>query len=211
MATDKEPAVSESKRRVFDVAEQLFMEQGYRNVTLRDIAGRLDIRQASLYYHFPEGKEQLYVEMAMRVFDRHRQGIQAAIEAAGPDLAAQLRAIDGWFSSQPRMNLSSMMHSDMPPLSEQSEAQLRACVYECMFAPISGVFRQAMARGEIRDVDPNLLTGTFLAIMDSVEFAGQGPNTLSRQELIESVISVLLYGIYKQEPAHGATALDEPQ
>ncbi|MDI9546051.1 MAG: helix-turn-helix domain-containing protein, partial [Chloroflexota bacterium] len=35
---------------MLDAAEEMFMEHGYAAITLRDLAERLDIRQASLYY-----------------------------------------------------------------------------------------------------------------------------------------------------------------
>ncbi len=58
------------------------MEHGYAAITLRDLAERLDIRQASLYYHFPDGKEQLYVEMAERAFQTHSEGMRRVMAAA---------------------------------------------------------------------------------------------------------------------------------
>jgi len=57
---------SDASARVLDAAEQLFIQHGYAAVTLRTIADALGMRQASLYYHFPEGKEQLFVAMATR-------------------------------------------------------------------------------------------------------------------------------------------------
>jgi len=45
--------------RILDVAEQLFAESGYAAVSVRDIAGRVGLNQASLYNHFPS-KQALY-------------------------------------------------------------------------------------------------------------------------------------------------------
>ncbi|MBK8799345.1 MAG: helix-turn-helix transcriptional regulator [Anaerolineales bacterium] len=74
-----EQEVKDSTQRVLDVAETLFMDRGYNAITLRDIADELGIKQASLYYHFPGGKEQLFLTMAERMFERHRQGIVTAL------------------------------------------------------------------------------------------------------------------------------------
>jgi len=63
-------------------------------VSMRDIADALAMRQASLYYHVPEGKEQLYVEVAMRNLRRHQAGINQAIAAIkNRGLETQLLAI----------------------------------------------------------------------------------------------------------------------
>ncbi len=142
--------ISESKQRVMETAEALFMQRGYNAVTLRDIADTLGIRQASLYYHFPDGKEELYVAIAERAFDRHRIGIEDALHRAGPDLAAQLNAVGAWFVTQPQMNLSSIMHADMPSLSENSARHLSAVAYSCLFEPLCQAFSAGNQRGDTR-------------------------------------------------------------
>lgn len=53
------------RENLLDTAEQLFTSRGYTAVTLKDIAKALGIKQASLYYHFPLGKEDLYVEVML--------------------------------------------------------------------------------------------------------------------------------------------------
>jgi AcrR family transcriptional regulator len=190
-----ETEISTAKQRVLDVAEQLFMERGYAMITLRDIAGELGIQQASLYYHFPEGKEQLFVEMTERVFIRHRAGMEAAAAGAEVDLAAQLKAIANWFANQPRLNLSSMMHTDMPALSAENAAKLGRCAYQNMFQPLRAVFIGAEERNEIRWINPDVLAGTFLSVMDGIQFSGSGPGVPSRAEMANDVISVLLDGL----------------
>ncbi len=186
--------MSDAKQRVLDAAEQLFMQRGYNAVTLRDIAGALGIRQASLYYHFPEGKEQIYDEIAERLFLRHREGMEQAIQAAGPDLAAQLRAVGRWFITQPRVSLSSMMHTDMPALSEERARALRQMAYRCLFEPLRNAFRAANERGETRFVTPDVIAGAFLAILEGVHFS-RPRTSLSVEEMIDEVISTLMDGL----------------
>lgn len=189
---------SDAKQRVLDVAEALFMRQGYAAITLRDIADSLGMRQASLYYHFPKGKEQLYVEMAERFFGRNRQGLEDAIHATPPDVAAQLHAAADWFATQPPMNLSSMMHADMPALQAENAAHLGRAAYDAMFVPLRTIFIQGATRGETRAVNPDVMAGSFLAILDGIQFSGQRPDTPSRASMLDDVISVMLDGLRKR-------------
>lgn len=71
----------------------------------------LGIKQASLYYHFPGGKEQLFLTMAERMFERHRQGIVTALAEGEHDWRAQLREVSNWFSSQRPIKFMGMMHA----------------------------------------------------------------------------------------------------
>ena len=45
--------------RILDIAEELFAERGFAAVSVRDIAGRVGLNQASLYNHF-SSKQALY-------------------------------------------------------------------------------------------------------------------------------------------------------
>lgn len=187
---------SDASARVLDVAEQLFIQHGYAAVTLRTIANALGMRQASLYYHFPEGKEQLFVAMATRVFERHRVGLQAVIEIANGDLSLQLHAVADWFGSQPPINLLGMMHADMPALSKTAAAHLAQLVNVALFSPLRQLFVQAQERGEIRPLNPDLLAGCFLSMMNGVNFALQQPHAPPRQAMVQDIITLLLDGLH---------------
>ena len=71
--------ISAARERVQATAERLFAERGYKAVTLRDIAQELGIRQASLYYHFPGGKEELYVTVTERGLQAHREDRKSVV------------------------------------------------------------------------------------------------------------------------------------
>jgi len=51
-----------TRQRIQDVALELFAEQGYEKTSLREIAERLDVTKAVLYYHF-KTKEEIIVSL----------------------------------------------------------------------------------------------------------------------------------------------------
>ncbi|MER6996497.1 helix-turn-helix domain-containing protein [Streptomyces sp. NPDC000410] len=51
-----------TRQRIQDVALELFAEQGYEKTSLREIAERLDVTKAALYYHF-KTKEDILVSL----------------------------------------------------------------------------------------------------------------------------------------------------
>ncbi len=188
--------ISDSRLRLLDTAQQLFHERGYKAVTMQQIASDLGIRQASLYYHVPQGKEQLYVEVAARSFEQHRSGLEKAINAAGPTLEEQLRAAATWFASQPPISLLGMMHADMPALSTDNTRLLEGLAYRCLFDPIAAAFRAAIARNEILPLQPDLLAGSFLALMDGVSYASsRQPGSPPRAAMTDTIVSIVLDGV----------------
>ncbi|MEZ4861841.1 MAG: TetR/AcrR family transcriptional regulator [Caldilineaceae bacterium] len=185
---------SDARQRVLDVAEELFMAHGYTAVTLRDIADALGIRQASLYYHFPEGKEQLFAAVAIRTFMRHRTGMEAAC-ATTTGLRAQLRAVAAWFAAQPPLNLLGMLHADMPALNAEQRTQLGRIAYDAMFTPLRQIFHAAYQQGEIRYAHPDLLAGCFLTLMDGLNHAEHQAGAPPRVVMAEEVIAIMLDGL----------------
>jgi len=190
-----EQEVRDSTQRVLDVAEALFVDRGYNAITLRDIADELGIKQASLYYHFPGGKEQLFLAMAERMFERHRQGIVAALDAGKGDLRAQLRQVAEWFSSQRPVKFITMLHADLAALTPEHKEQLAQKAHAAMFRPLRDTFIAAQARGEIRPVHPDLLVGSFLWLMDGLNYGEMRAGAPPRQVMAEELISLLLDGL----------------
>ncbi|MFF9091060.1 TetR/AcrR family transcriptional regulator [Streptomyces sp. NPDC014991] len=64
-----------TRQRIQDVALELFVEQGYEKTSLREIAERLDVTKAALYYHF-KTKEEIIVSL----FEDLTQPIEDLIE-----------------------------------------------------------------------------------------------------------------------------------
>lgn len=187
--------VRDSTQRVLDVAETLFMDRGYNAITLRDIADELGIKQASLYYHFSGGKEQLFQAMAERMFERHHQGITAALAADEGDLRSQLRNVAAWFSSQRPMKFMGMLHADLAALSPEHKEQLAQKAHGAMFRPLRECFVAAQTRGEIRAMHPDLLAGCFLWLMDGLSYGETRTGAPPRQAMADDIISMMLDGL----------------
>jgi len=78
---------AETRERILDVAQELFTEHGYDKTSLRDIAERLGITKAALYYYF-ERKEDILLELHLRL---HAMGTTLLDELeAAPDGPARV-------------------------------------------------------------------------------------------------------------------------
>jgi AcrR family transcriptional regulator len=73
---------SDTRARIQRVALELFAEQGYEKTSLREIAERLDVTKAALYYHF-KSKEDI---------------VRSLVE----DYFGQMDALIAWAKAQPR-------------------------------------------------------------------------------------------------------------
>ncbi|GAB4343159.1 MAG: hypothetical protein Kow00117_22040 [Phototrophicales bacterium] len=183
---------------MLDVAEELFSTYGYATVKLKDIAKALGMRQASLYYHAPGGKEELYLEVMRRNMQRHRQGLEEAI-AQADDWQSQLQAVAYWFLSQPPMDFTRMIHSDLRAVHPDQAQHLIRITYEAVLQPIEQIFEQCQAVGDIRAVDIKLLTGAFLSLIQAVHSVPQQWTNRSKEEMADEVLDILLHGLTAQK------------
>jgi AcrR family transcriptional regulator len=76
----------DTRQRILTVANELFIEQGYEGTSLREIADRLDITKAALYYHFRSKDEIL--ETLLTPFDTLLDELLHRLEEA--------RDVEGW-------------------------------------------------------------------------------------------------------------------
>ena len=66
---------ADTRQRILDVALDLFTEQGYDGTSLREIAEKLDITKAALYYYF-ESKEDILLALHMRLHEFGKESLQ---------------------------------------------------------------------------------------------------------------------------------------
>jgi AcrR family transcriptional regulator len=62
MEGSKHQRRGDTRQRIQDVALELFLEQGYEKTSLREIAERLEVTKAALYYHF-KTKEAILISI----------------------------------------------------------------------------------------------------------------------------------------------------
>lgn len=89
MATAGQRRGADTKAEIRKVAIELFTERGYEGTSLREIAERLNITKAALYYHY-SSKESI----VRSIFDAHLEALDeltawAREQPPGPELRSQ--------------------------------------------------------------------------------------------------------------------------
>ncbi|HLG75016.1 MAG TPA: TetR/AcrR family transcriptional regulator [Ktedonobacteraceae bacterium] len=193
----EESTVSQAHEQVLLVAGRLFCERGYASVTMRDLAEALNMRQASLYYHAPEGKEQLFAEVIEQDLTRRFAGIERAIAQTEPQIGKQLRAVALFLISQPPLDLVRFFRSDLPALSELKAYRLLKLAHRTLIAPCEDLFNDAYQRGEIRLADATLMAATFLSNIDVIHEMHRYKPT-PKEVLVQDMLDAFLDGLRRR-------------
>ncbi|WP_426755927.1 TetR/AcrR family transcriptional regulator [Myxococcus sp. Y35] len=123
-----------TRRRILETALQLFASRGYHDTSIRDLATALELRPSALYAHFAS-KDQVLAELVRIGHEAHYEALQAALSAAEPTPAAQVRAL---------VQAHTRVHAEHPQLGLVVNEEFYALTPE-LAAPAQALREQASA------------------------------------------------------------------
>lgn len=148
-----------------DAAEAHLSRVGYRGLSLLEVSREVGISKPGVYYHFPEGKEQLIVAIAHRSLQRVREGMEWAMSGTG-DGASKLRAATSWIMSQSKDGHPLKEMNDVSRfVDERHHGALAEGFHDSCYGPLRRVIAAAIDSGEFRQADPDFLTWSFLGLV----------------------------------------------
>src|SRR5438552_17574729 len=157
-------------REVLDAAASVFVEKSYAGASTRDIAERLGVRQARLYYYFPSKEAALAAicELGVRDFIVNLRNIIARPIPAAKKLHAAIANHLSPLRSRPEADYIRVFlahRHELPEGSRQAIAGL-ARTYQAL---IEQLFVEGIAAGELRgDLPPQLAALALLGLCNSV-------------------------------------------
>lgn len=113
--------------KVLDAARALFRRRGVHGTSLREIAEAADVPRGSMAHYFPNGKQQLVIEVVRYSSRELAEGVEAAF-AGGADATTVLRVTtamvgavlerSGWWEGSPMATIALELSSDDEAIRE---------------------------------------------------------------------------------------------
>jgi AcrR family transcriptional regulator len=157
-----------TRDRLIDEAAKLFAEKGYAGATTRELAARLGIQRASLYYHMA-GKDEILLEICKAAMTQGLNDVRQAIaDMPEDDALARVKQLIATHleTSLTNRDRHLTMLLELRSLKGSGEKEIRALRHEYE-ALIDGLFEQAQAQGTIRDdVKPSELRMVMLNLLN---------------------------------------------
>lgn len=194
----------ERRDRVFAVAIELFIERGYHNTTMEDIAERANVARATVFNHF-ERKMMFLDEWTARRRERAMAGAadrQLAEHHVGEILARYMREL---------AHINTSARAEAVALVSASVQSTNVLANLALGKQLGCLVRTGQCRGEIRpeiDADQTgmLLAAGYLLTLTSWISAEPEPFDL-RADLLK-MLDVVLRGIVVGEPAGVASPVE---
>jgi AcrR family transcriptional regulator len=137
------------RHAILDAARELFVTEGYRNVSMRKIAERIEYSPAAIYSYFPS-KDDIFFALAEEGFQRLAADIQTALEGIPDPLERLRRGLFVFYDfSKVNPEFFALMFVDrsVPSLSQdfqrfeffqqltaRAEADIQACIERRLFS-----------------------------------------------------------------------------
>ncbi|MGB3306206.1 MAG: TetR/AcrR family transcriptional regulator [Thermomicrobiales bacterium] len=162
---DTKPARKQGDELLLEVAQRLFTERGYANVSMQQIAEAAGMTKGAPYYHF-QNKEELFLRVSVRILREIGQLISDACHDSG-SLEQRLNQLivtvvgsmsgnlEQWFADFNRLvSPEGLMLALEESFATRDISRL-----------LVPIFAEARATGEMTRVDPEVAARVFVSLL----------------------------------------------
>ncbi len=187
---------SGTRNTILEKAKSLFIEHGYRGLSMREIAEKVGVSKPALYYHFKD-KEELFCA----VLNSGLEEIGKMIDSIDNQPVTSLQKIGLFMEyvlTQPteQRAVIRLGTQEMGQLSQQSRQLFNVSYHQQFTGKLRTMIQTGIEQGEFREMDAEIATWGLLGLMYPYLYPHVGAVSLS-DEKIESIISIYMKGIQK--------------
>lgn len=155
------------RERILDAAFSTFVDRGYRDAAMDDIAAAAETSKGGVYFHFPT-KESIFRELMRTTADRLLARVESAVaDEADPVARAEiaLATVLGTFAGHRTM--ARLLFLDLVASGRTFQAQANA-LHARFAALIAGYLDEAVATGAIPPIDTRVTSIAWFGALNEV-------------------------------------------
>ncbi len=182
------------RARIMAEATRLFMAAGYNGISMREIAEAVGVSKAGLYYHFRD-KEDLFLAILHDALARLGQIVQAA-RAAGPPARTQVELLVCALFGLPgeQRALIRLAGHELAHLGATARTEFGRQYHAQFIGQVSALLEAAIARGELRPIEPQTLTWLLLGMMYPFLTSDDGADARRPDQTIAALLELFFAG-----------------
>lgn len=186
---------------LLDAAEQLFLERGYANVSMQQIADAAGFTKGATYYHF-QNKEELSLEVSRRILATLRNTLFAPFEREAPfeqQMREATRAVLDSIEGDLSRWLSDFVTVVAPEIRGKVIAE--ALGTDDWSLTMEPIFAQAAEHGHVRNVSPAAASRVYMKLLVSSVDEGTHLNSLTPlrppdlDATTDEIVTIFLFGV----------------
>ncbi|KPN95101.1 TetR/AcrR family transcriptional regulator [Lysinibacillus sp. ZYM-1] len=184
-----------TKDLVLETATKLFIKEGYKNISMDDVAKACNVTKATIYYYYPT-KGELYTSALIAMMDRIKLSILQILEQHKPFKERLEQLVEVHLSATIDIDMKNFMKEASINLSESQLKQVQASENE-MYQTIEQVMQIEMDKGTIRKGNSTFFAHTFMALMSVGYFKDGEENRLFLTEAMaaKEIVDFFWYSV----------------
>jgi len=200
----QEQLIALRRRQILAAATRVFAEKGFHRATIRDVAQAAGIADGTIYNYFKNKDAVL-----LGILDQ----LNETPERAGQFAQASNLGLEAWVSQYIQQRFTTIGPEGRQLLrvvlaEALGNRELRETYFEQIIEPTyrlgEGFFRQWIADGSVRPVDPaltlRLTAAMFLGVL-MLQLMGDPLLTAREDEVAGAMADIILHGLKKEQPA----------
>ncbi|WP_341301357.1 TetR/AcrR family transcriptional regulator [Lysinibacillus sp. FSL H8-0500] len=152
-----------TKEIVLETALGLFLQEGYKNISMDDVAQACNVTKATIYYYYPT-KGDLYTSVLIAMMDRIKLSILQILEQPKPFKERLQQLVEVHLSATVDIDMKNFMKEATNNLSESQLKQVQASENE-MYQTIEQAMQVEMENGTIRKDNAKFFAHNFMVLM----------------------------------------------
>jgi AcrR family transcriptional regulator len=153
-----------SRQKILETAAKLFIEHGYRGISMREISEKTNLSKAALYHHFRD-KEELFLSILRANVERHAEVVKQAtllkqtIRARFEFMVEEFLNLPHQERAMVRLATQEMVH-----ISEEACNLFRNTYHANFLKGIDNLLLAGMNSGELRKLNIPFARTVFFGI-----------------------------------------------
>jgi TetR/AcrR family transcriptional regulator, cholesterol catabolism regulator len=189
------PEARDLRAAILIAAGRLFIEKGYRGLSMRQIAEAVGVSKAALYYHFQD-KEALFLSL----LDTYLDEIEALIERVCEQEATacgRVRALVKAILDQAveQRALIRLGVQEVPQLKTARREAFSQAYRQKFILPIQAILESGIKTGELRPIDAHVAVWALLGMMYPYFYPAHLQEIPPASQVAEQIVTIYLDGI----------------
>ncbi|MEY9979293.1 AcrR family transcriptional regulator [Lysinibacillus sp. RC79] len=148
---------------VLETATKLFIKEGYKNISMDDVAKACNVTKATIYYYYPT-KGGLYTSALLAMMDRIRLSILQILEQPISFKKQLEQLVEIHLSATVDIDMKNFMREATINLSKSQLKEVQAAENN-MYETIEQAMQREMEQGTIRKGNATFFAHAFMALM----------------------------------------------
>lgn len=180
----------DTRQLALGAALVLLHQYGYLGVSMDAVAKAIGVRKASLYHHFPGGKEQMILEIAERAIAEDRVGIASAIKAHTTARDRLTAVATHVFSGS--VQTGRVLRDALRFMTQEHQDRIFTNFYQHYFLEVQAVMREGIESNELKNHDSERSAWAFWDLVSEMGTGGELPRDAA---LATWIVNLMIDGL----------------